>query len=202
MVHGLDRGCPAIPGHPTSATESATGRPPGSAPAASSDQATRRGRTAGHRTWPFGGSPGRPMSSWSRRPGSCSASTSRPGGGRPGRTAPHPAAAEDHPEHRRRRLPGPPPWSARAARAQCRHRQSAGPGRRLDRDARPATGLETVIIVAVPARRTIGRRGASGFCTASTGGYPGSLAARTSTGSITGGRASSSDAWAISAAAT
>ena len=72
----------------------------------------------------------------------------------------------------------------------------------LTGDARPATGLETVIIVAVPARRTIGRRGASGFCTASTGGYPGSLAARTSTGSITGGRASSSDAWAISAAAT
>src|SRR5215217_9229783 len=37
---------------------------------------------------------------------------------------------------------------------------------------------------------------------APTGSYPGSLAARTSTGSMTGGCASSSGAWAISAAAT
>src|SRR4029450_8460179 len=61
-----------------------------------------------------------------------------------------------------------------------------------------STGFATVIVV-VPAHaeRSVGR------CVfvlreASSGSYPGSLAAKTSTGSITGGCASSSGAWAIS----
>jgi hypothetical protein len=116
MVHGLDRGCPAIPATPMRGTKSATEN--ASRQRSAGISATKRRAEAERRHGPS--LPGWPMSSWSRRPEPCSVSTS------PGRTSTAPLTTA--PARRSRSGSCPPSRASRSATSTQASRR-AEPGR-------------------------------------------------------------------------